>query len=178
MTNYTPKLGNDLNMNAECRVLTEGKCLDFAELAALMKRWQVIMCVLDAQPERRKAYEFACQFWGHVKLCFYGNAVNGKAINVKEDDSHEITVDRTTWLDVSLNRFHNQTITLPQDVGAEYRSHIINQIRRYEKDKNGNPVGRYISIGPDHLGHARCYDEIALPCAASLTSNSDIRAFL
>ena len=173
-----PKFGNDLNMNATCRVLTEGKCLDFIELAQLMKRWQVIMCVIDAQPERRLAYEFACQFWNHVKLCFYSNSAQGKIISEKHDDSHEISVDRTSWLDVALNRFHNKTITLPQDVGAEYRFHIKNQIRRYEKDKNKNPIGRYLSIGADHLGHARCYAEIALPCAASLSTNENIASFL
>ena len=170
--------GNDININAKPRVLTEGKCLDFAELGTLMKRWQVIMCVLDAQPERRLAFEFAAKFWNHVKLCFYGNSVNGKVINVKEDDSHEITVDRTTWLDISLNRFHTNTITLPSDVSVEYKFHLVNQVRRYEEDANGNPVGRYINIGPDHFGHARCYSEIALPCAAALTQNSNIRNFL
>ncbi|KKL24295.1 hypothetical protein LCGC14_2416760, partial [marine sediment metagenome] len=69
-------------------------------------------------------------------------------------------------------------ITLPKDLSNEYRFHIKNQIRRYSKDRHGNPIGEYISIGDDHLGHARCYDEIALPLAASLNTNTDIKAFL
>lgn len=174
-----PRLGNDLNMNAECTVLAEGKVLNFDELGQLMRQWQVIMCIIDAQPERRLAYEFACKFWGHVKLCFYSTGAHGKMINIsKDDDKHEISVDRTSWLDVSLNRFHNHTITLPRDVSNEYRVHIKNQIRRYEKDTHGNPVGRYLSIGDDHLGHARCYAEIALPCAAALETNENIKSFL
>ena len=174
-----PRLGNDLNMNAECKVLAAGKVLNYAELEQLMRQWQIMMCVIDAQPERRLAYEFACKFWSHVKLCFYSTGAHGKMINISTDsDRHEISVDRTSWLDVALNRFHNHTITLPRDIDIEYRSHIKNQIRRYEKDKYGNPVGRYISIGEDHLGHARCYGEIALPCAASLTTNENIKSFL
>ncbi len=174
-----PRLGNDLNMNASCEVLAEGKVLDFTELAQLMRQWQIRMCVIDAQPERRLAYEFAVKHWGHVKLCYYSVGASGNQIVIDQnDETHKVSVDRTSWLDVAFNRFHNKTITLPKDLSIEYRAHIKNQIRRYRKDANNNPVGEYISIGDDHLGHARCYDEIALPLAASLNTNTDIKAFL
>lgn len=174
-----PKLGNDLNMSAECEVLTAGKVVDFEELGQLMRQWQVILAVIDAQPERRMAYEFACNFWGHVKLCFYSVGATGKLIQVdNNDDSHKVSVDRTAWLDVALNRFHNQTIKLPQDIGEEYKSHIKNLIKRYFEDANGNPTCKYVNMGPDHFGHARCYAEIALPLAASLTTNTNIKGFL
>jgi len=181
ITSWQCKLGNDINMNAKATVLKEGKVIDFHELGQLMKQYQVMFCVIDAQPERRLAYEFACDFWGHVKLCFYSTGVRGKMININQDDnSHELSVDRTSWLDVALNRFHNQTISLPQNISLEYQDHIKKLVRRYEKDQSGNPVGRYITIGDgaDHAAHARCYSEIALPCAASLTTNENIRSFL
>jgi len=174
-----PRLGNDLNMNAEPEVLIAGKVVDFTELGQLMRRWQVNMAVIDAQPERRLAYEFACEFYGHVKLCFYSRSASGKMIQVDGDnDSHKINVERTAWLDVALNRFHNQTIKLPQDISEEYRLHIKNLVRRYTEDAVGNPVGTYVNIGPDHFGHARCYAEIALPLAASKTTNTNIKGFL
>lgn len=176
-----PKLGNDLNMTAECKVLAEGKVANFTELGQLMKQFQILFCVLDAQPERRLAYEFACDFYGHVKLCFYSTGVRGKMIKINDDeDLHELSVDRTSWLDVSLNRFHNRTISLPRDVSLEYQQHIKKLIRRYTKDASGNPVGSYITTGDgvDHLAHARCYNEIALPCAATLVTNENIRSFL
>ena len=129
-----PRLGNDLNMNATCEVLTEGKVLDFVELAQLMRQWQVIMCVIDAQPERRLAYEFAVKHDGHVKLCYYSAGANGKQIILDSDDENpKVSVDRTSWLDVALNRFHNKTIILPKDISNEYREHIKNQIRRYRR---------------------------------------------
>lgn len=173
-----PRLGNDLNNIASCRVLHEDKCIDFSELEQLMKRWQVNFAVIDAQPERRLAFEFACKFWGYVRLCFYSNSAQGKMINLKHDDSWEMSVDRTSWLDVTLNRFHNKTIILPQDVSAEFRLHITKLVRRYETDKNNNPIGRYINIGADHFAHALVYSELSLPCAASLQGNSDIKSFL
>lgn len=176
-----PKFGNDLNMTAECKVLTEGKVIDFSELGQLMRQFQITFCVIDAQPERRLAYEFACNFYGHVKLCFYSTGVHGRMIKINEDeDLHELSVDRTAWLDVALNRFHTNTIALPRDVSLEYQTHIKKLIRRYTKDKHGNPVGSYITTGDgqDHLAHARCYNEIALPCAAQLVTNENIRSFL
>jgi len=174
-----PKLGNDLNMVAECEVLSEGKCVDFSELHDLMRQWQVIKCVVDAQPDRRMAYEFACQFYGHVELCFYGRGQQKKAISIAPDpDAHIITVDRTSWLDVALNRFRTKTIRIPQNTSQEYIDHIQSLVRRYTKDRYDNPVSHYVNIGPDHFGHARCYAEIALPLAASFTTNQDIGTFL
>jgi hypothetical protein len=177
------RFGNDLNMRSQPTMLTEGKVIDFAELGQLMQQFQINFCVIDAQPERRLAYEFACNFAGHVKLCFYSTGIRGKMIKGTEedlDDTYEVSVDRTSWLDVALNRFHNQKIILPRDVSVEYRDHIKKLVRRYENDRHGNPVGRYMTIGDgaDHFAHARCYSEIALPCAAKLATNENIRNFL
>jgi len=173
-----PKLGNDLNMIAECQVLTSGKCVDFEELDVLMKQYQIMMTVIDAQPDRRMAYEFASRFWGHVYLCFYAQGQTVKTISIDPDsDQHKIVVDRTSWLDAALNRFHTQTITIPRDTTTEYKDHLKNLIRHYS-EKNGNPTATYINIGPDHYAHARCYSEIALPLAASLTTNKNIKVFL
>ena len=174
-----PKLSNDLNMQAECVVLTEGKCVDFSELDLLMKQWQVMQCVIDAQPDRRMAYEFATRFYGHVKLCFYGRGQQKKSITISaNEDDHIITVDRTSWLDVALNRFRTKTIKIPCDISQEYRDHLQSLIRHYSKDPSGNPVSTYINNGADHFGHARCYSEIALPLAASTVTNQNIRVFL
>jgi hypothetical protein len=173
-----PSLGSDLNMSAECEVLTEGKCKHFHELDTLMKQWQVNGCVIDAQPERRLAYEFAVRFWGYVKLCFYAQGQRGKRISKGSEDEHTITVDRTTWLDTALNRFHTRTIGLPHDISMEYRTHIQNIVRHYKRNKNSDPIAEYVNKGNDHFAHARCYSELALPLAASIQTSRDIKVFL
>lgn len=172
-----PRLSADLNVSAECRVLTTGKVLSFIELGHIMKQWQVLMAVVDAQPERRLAYEFACQFLGHVWLCFYTNNLTNRMINYNEE-IRQISVDKTAWLDVALNRFHNKTIRLPKDISQEYCEHQRGLVRRYKKNNNGNMIGYYQKIGEDHFADARCYAEIALPLAASFTTNEDIKIFL
>lgn len=193
------RFGNDINIMSDCHVLWEGKCQNFEDLDQLMRQWRIVQCVIDANPERRKAYEFACRFWGHVKLCYYARGMSGKMVNIDSDTKeHKVNVDRTSWMDISLGRFHSGTIILPTDVSNEYKTQIKSPIRIYEKDAEGNPVGKYIStsddsgnvIGmrsdaasksskaPDHFAHARNYNEIALPLAACLVTNSDIKKFL
>ncbi len=158
----------DVNMYSRCRVIWFGKVRNFEELDVLMRQYNVTFSVIDAQPERRKSYEFATRFWGKVKTCFYGNSVRGRSITESDNSDQSITVDRTSWLDLSLGRFHmgKKAITIPSDVDHEYKSHMKALARRYEKDSNGNQVGRYIEIGPDHYAHAHNYAEIALPFAA------------
>lgn len=174
--------GRDLNVGSTPTVLWEGTKKDFKELDALMKEWGVFLCVCDVQPETRMALEFAKRMHPRVKLCRYSNGI-GSNKDVKAtatgENSYFISVDRTTWLDVSLGRFHNQSIKLPRDVSLEYREHIKAPTRVYKMDKSNNPIGVYKEgSNADHFAHARNYAEIALPVAASVMSNSDIGRYL
>jgi len=166
----------DLNVEARPQVLAVGKVSHFEELDILMRAYNVTSCVVDMQPERRKAFEFASRFWGRVKLCIYGNGVQGKRLHVGNEDELTVTVDRTSWLDMSLSRFKNCSISLPKDVPREYKRHIMSLVRVYEKDGQGNPVGKYVKAGSeqDHFAHARNYNEIALPFAVSLGQSHNI----
>lgn len=171
----------DINAEAKCQVLAVGKLLHFEELDKLMHQFGVAFAVCDMQPERRKAYEFATRFWGIVRLCYYGRGIQGKHIHLSgEDDTNNelnVTVDRTSWIDLALSRFRSQMIVLPKDIPREYKNHIKSLVRIYEKDNDGNPIAKYVKAGSDedHFAHARVYSEIALPLAASLAVSSDIR---
>jgi hypothetical protein len=168
-----------VNLISKGKILDEGKVLHFHELDSLIQNFNIIYTVIDANPERRMALEFCQRFYGHAKMCFYNRGITGKEIVVKDDD-HMIGVDRTSWLDLSLSRFRKQSILLPRDLSTEYRSHIKAPVRVYEKDADGNPIGRYKTAenDGDHLAHARTYNEIALRLAVSLTRNEDIRGIL
>lgn len=107
-------------------------------------------------------------------MCFYGNGVSGKDIHQGAVEP-TVTVDRTSWMDLSLGRFRNGSIVVPCDVDMEYRSHIKAPVRIYKNDRNGNPVGMYVKGNEDdHYAHARTYAEIALPLAVSLGASSSI----
>ena len=83
----------DINTEAKCQVLAVGKVLHFEELDKLMHAFGIRFAVVDMQPERRKAYEFATRFWGIVRLCIYGRGIQGKHIHLSSpaDFAHKIS---------------------------------------------------------------------------------------
>lgn len=149
-------------------------------LDQLMREWQVLGCVIDADPNTLEARRFAQRFHGYVTLCRYRRGVPQRSLKMSEDENDVMlaTVDRTNWLDCSLGRFHTGNIELPCDIQPETRTHLQNLVRTYEKDDDGNMKATYMNTGPDHFAHARTYSEIALPLAASHTYGEDIEAFL
>lgn len=175
----TSKYTGDLNNCYTPMVITHGKVQEFEQLYDLMNKYRIISCVIDANPERRKAAEFARKFMGRVKLCFFGNNIHGKTYvdsKVKYDNDPVIMVDRTTWLDQALGRFINHTISIPIDTDIEYRMQIMAPCKTYKKDGEGNPVSTYLTKDgtDDHYAFSRCYNEIALMFGASLGTNQDV----
>lgn len=169
--------GYDVNTYSRCRVLTHLEVDEFEQLDNLMHTFGVYFCVVDSQPEKRKALEFANRWPGRVKLCRYPVGVNGRNITHSSEEEHIVNVDRTAWLDLSLGRFKNGSIQIPMDTGYDYKQHIMAQVRIPKKDKQGNPVAQYRTPDNkhDHYGHARNYAEIALPFALGLGVARDIR---
>jgi len=166
----------DISLMAKSKLLLETKVKNFEELDELMIQFGIKYCVIDANPERRKAFEFAQRFWGRVSMCIYGNNVSGKSIHKKAEEEHMVTVDRTSWLDLSLGRVKRHAISLPVDVSLEYKDHLKAPVRIYKKDKDGNPVGSYVTgHEADHFAHARNYAEIALPLGAGLMTSQDVK---
>jgi hypothetical protein len=169
--------GYDVNSYSRAQMLTHLEVENFEDLDRLMFDFSVHFCVIDSQPDRRKSLEFANRFPGRVRLCRYPNGVNGRSLTVSPEEEFFISVDRTSWLDMSLGRFKNGTIDLPMDVSQDYKNHITAQVRKPEVDNYGNTFARYITPGNrhDHYGHARNYAEIALPFALNQGVNTDIR---
>lgn len=159
----------DFNMSSKPQVLAVGKVQNFEQLDKIINIYNVASGVIDQQPERRKAFEFATRHWGKIYLCTYARGITGKQVNLNRDEL-TISVDRTSWLDLSQGRFKTGSILLPKDLPREYKRHIMSLVRIYEKDADGNPIGKYVKAGSneDHFAHARNYSEIALPLAASL----------
>jgi DNA-directed RNA polymerase subunit RPC12/RpoP len=181
---FVDQFSSDINVAAICKVLWFGKFLedDWQFAADLMRDWQVLACVIDADPQINEARRFARKFHGYVWLCRYRRGQSAKEVAVSEEDtgSPMATVDRTNWLSCTLGRFKTNPsrIMLPRDVTLEYREHMKSLVRTYEKDETGNPVATFVETGPDHYAHALNYAEIALPFAASMTTGQDVKKFL
>jgi hypothetical protein len=170
----------DLNLAAVGKLLWYGKYRedDFNFLAQLMREWQVLACVIDADPNINDARRFARKFNGFVWLCRYRRGQAAKEISVTEEDTGApmATCDRTNWLSCTLGRFKtNPTrIELPKDISLEYRDHLKNLVRTYEKDEHGNQEAVYVETGPDHYAHSLCYADIALSLLGGLGSGGNI----
>ena len=151
---------------------------EFEELDFLMIDYNIRGCVIDANPEKRKALEFANRFYGRVRLCFYVTGMqNTRQLKEHPDGSHCISVDRTSWMDLALGRFHRQAIVLPRDLSIRAQEHLKKPVRVTKRDKAGNIVAKYVTgeNDQDHHAHSRTYSEIALPLALKLGQSHDIQ---
>ena len=181
---FVDKMSNDINVAARAKLLSFGKFLedDWNVLDGLMREWQVLACVIDADPAVNEARRFARKFHGYVWLCRYRRGQTAKEMAVTEEEGGApiITVDRTNWLSATLGRFKSKParIEIPRDVTLEYREHLKSLVRTYVKDDTGNPVATFVETGPDHYAHSLNYAELGLPLAASITSGQDIKKFL
>ena len=168
----------DLNASYDATLLWEGKisASEFKNLDHYMVEWQVLACVIDADPQINDARRFARRFPGFVYLCRYRGGVTGKELQISEEDGGApiLTVDRTNWLDASLGRFHSDRVHLPIDISLEYREHIKNLVRTYVKDDMGNPRATYLNTGADHFAHAMNYAEMALQMASGVVDGADV----
>lgn len=176
------KPSSDLNVSATAKVLYHGKFFetDWHILDQLMVEWQILACVIDADPEINQARRFAKSYQDYVYLCRYRRGQVAKEISIvdKESGSPIATVDRTNWLSATLGRFKTKRIILPRDVTFEYREHMKNLVRTYEKDELGNYRATFVDTGPDHYAHSLNYAEIGLPLAVSFTTGQDVEKFL
>lgn len=176
---YVEIVGQDVSIRSQARVICMAKELHFEQLDRYMRDFNVSYCVIDANPERRKSLEFSQRFPGRVSCCFYATGIaNSKVINAN-DEQMTVSVDRTTWLDLTLSRYRNGKITLPIDTSMEYKQQVKSLVRVYEKDKDGNPIGKYVCGNEeDHYAHAQNYAEIALPLAAGVGVSHDLKVNL
>ena len=143
-----------------------------------MAEWQVLYAVVDADPQINEARRFSKRFHGYAALCRYRRGQTAKEIATAEEDTGApmLTVDRTNWLTATLGRFKSKPprILLPRDISTQYRDHLKNLVRTYERDEHGNATATFVELGDDHFAHSLNYAEIALPMAASITSGKDI----
>jgi hypothetical protein len=172
--------GTDINAAAIGKLLWFGKFSgeEWEYLDELMREWQVLACVVDADPFTNDARRFAKKFHGYVWLTRYRRGRTAKEITLSEEETGApfATVDRTNWLSCTLGRFkaNPPRILLPRDISFEYREHVRNLVRTYKKDETGNMAAEYVNTGADHFAHSLCYADIGLALAPISSGGEDI----
>jgi len=144
---------------------------NFEDLDGLMAQYNVRYCVIDKDPDRRKALEFAKRFPGKVKLCHYSEHVLSDELIIS---NVFVSVHRTSWLDLVLARFRLKAIHLPNNISLEYMEQMCAPMRILKEDQNGNPISRYVNSKADHYAHARNYSEVAFGLSIGLGTVKDM----
>jgi hypothetical protein len=142
---------------------------DFAEADALMRRYAVDMCVVDANPELRAAQQFKRDHPGRVFLAHYLAGQMPPAVHdASEQDERRrfsVSVDRTGVMDATAAGIRDGTVLLPSDAESipGLYAHLQAPVRRLVPDANGNPRGVYDEgARADHYYHAAVYAELAI----------------
>jgi len=169
--------GLKINDISTARIIYEGTSSgaanDFNEAIELFGQYGCNSCIVDAEPERRAALQFAQKLWGRVLLCDYLFSQTGKEATVDEDEC-TVKVNRTAWLDLTLGRYKTGTIQIPIDTSLAFKAQIREPVRIFQEDKFGQRYGVYKNVKADHFAHADNYAEIALPLAISIATTQDI----
>lgn len=159
-----------------------GTVSEFDDVADLMRRYRVDVCVVDALPETRSARTFqdSCKP-GQVWLAYYVIQKTGSkkeaAIQLVEKDGI-VNLDRTRTLDGMLTRIMGGSFTLPtsaRDIPDYYGQ--MQAIVRILEDHHSGKVAVYHSDGDDHFAHAENYCSVAcnLPGVAPLPQMSGLK---
>lgn len=168
----------DINLYASGKVIYFGKVAGIADVDDKFRQFTCSYGIIDANPERRIAFDFANRWYGRVKMCIYARSVAARQLIPSKEQDQMVNCDRTSWLDMSLGRFRRQNaIQVPQDIDQEYIDQLKALVRVYLKDKDGNPVARYDTPEgkADHYAHAQNYAEIALAMSLGAGSSESIK---
>jgi hypothetical protein len=136
---------------------------ELSDVEELLSKFNINFLAIDAQPETKLVSGFARQHFGRSAICYYTEShINPIATRPAPPDVH-LTVNRTLFMDFVQERYRQQTVTVPYNVGDEFVTHMQAPTRIYGKDRAGNAVGRYDSCEkPDHYYHSLVYLEVAL----------------
>jgi hypothetical protein len=170
--------GIGVNDRHNARILYEGTSTgasnDFDEAYKLFFDYKCQHCVIDAEPERRAAMQFAQRLWGHATLCDYLFSQHGREIQYNEEEG-TVKGNRTAWMDMSLGRYKNGTVKIPIDTSLDFKKQVKEPTRIYKEDKYGNKFGVYENVNADHFAHADTYAEMALPLACGVGQTQTIQ---
>ena len=173
-----PDITGTRNSDGPRRLWFAGTVKDVAELENLIKRFNVVTCVIDALPETRVTSALARKY-PKVWVAYYSRRTGGtEKKSSSPEDPRSIHMNRAEAIDSAFQLFRDRRAELPTDsrmlggtirrgMGAYYRQLLAPQ-RTLEQDANGNWIPKWISSSPeDHFAHAEVYASQANQISAS-----------
>lgn len=152
---------------SSARLWFVGTVRTFAEFEALMQRFHVGSCVIDALPETRQAADFAHRNRG-AHWAYYTAGPDGHRARAFEGGVRTVRLDRTQAIGEMVARFRKGTVALPQNarqlgghvvagLSAYYRELLAPQ-RTLEQDAHESWVAHWSEhCRPDQFAHSEVY---------------------
>ena len=138
------------------------ECKSWDEVDALMERFQIGTCVIDAMPEIHASRAFVTRHAGHAYLSFFNENQRGKP---NFDLSQRIvTINRTEALDASRAAIREKRVRLPRrsPIVETFARHLTGDVKVLEEDeKTGALKYRYNKVGVNHFSLAFTYAWLA-----------------
>ena len=144
------------------RLVHLGEYREFSDLDALMKRFHVDLCVIDALPETHPTREFARRHHGAVYMAFFQDQQRGEPR--WESSTHTLHVHRTDALDASRAAVRERQVVLPrrQPLVEEFAEQLTSDAKVLDEDEEtGIKKFRYIRTGTNHYSLAFTYAWLA-----------------
>ncbi len=144
--------------DAPQRLVHLAVCHDFAELDALMERFQIGTCVIDGLPETHATREFAQRHRGKVFMSFFNE--NQRGAPKWDAATQQVVVNRTEALDMSRAAVREKRLVLPRRdrLVEEFAQHLTCDAKVLDEDEEtGIKKYRYIRTGTNHFSMGFTY---------------------
>ena len=144
------------------QVIFIGMVRSYDDLGALIAKFQVDRCVIDALPEIHATRALADRHGGVVFMNYFNENQRGSvAWNYRE---HIVQENRTEALDLSQQIIRDRKVVLPRrgPVVEEFARHLANDAKQLvEDEQTGLQKYRYVRTGINHYRMAFTYDCLA-----------------
>lgn len=145
-----------------------GKVRSFEDLYGLIERFNVKVCVVDAEPETKETLRFKEKARCAVFVCYTKSKKSmtlGDLLLDKVKEDKKFTIDRTIMMDEVLSTFAKRQQFLPRNVRflseENYVTEMTNPTRVLEVDENNGQEVFVWTHGCDHSFLADVYDYCA-----------------
>jgi len=139
-------------------------------LPMIMRQFNIIIGVIDGQPNLKSAKEFAKEHEGVIFV--HAHADKQFKEIVWHDDELRVTTNKTQMMDMCSEEIYKRWIVWPDNkMTTELKKHIRNMRRRAGEE---DEVARWVNVGADHFNDANMFDYIAKTRAAKIINPQSI----